>query len=110
MLDLTQSGDQRYKGKKASRKSLRSEEVAFDSDEADAVDKREHAQAELGHLLEGSDDDDDDEEYQDEDDQDQNVEKEEDMDPGVDFGAFGGASDDNGTDTDQSEDGDGDVT
>merc|ERR1719376_1528646 len=99
-----------------------------DDKETFTVDEREHAQAELGHLLEaGSDDEDDDVEDYDEDEADKNDdgdeeeeveegdeheaddvidEGEEEVDDGdeskkaIDFGDFGGASDDNGTDDD----------
>jgi len=109
MPDLTQSDDKRYKGKKASRKSLRSEEED-ESDDVDVLDEREHAQAELGHLLEAGSDDDEEEE-QDGEDEDSNEEEqeEEEVEQEVDFGAFGGASDDNGTDSDQSDE-NGEVT
>ena len=82
MPDPTLS-DGRYKGKKTTRKSLSSvQDDDRDGEEGLTVDEKEHAEAELGHLLEGggdsdeeleeeeeeaSEDDDDDEEAEEDD-------------------------------------------
>ena len=49
--------DQRYSGKKTSRKELAKLQKGLDSDEETGADYREHAAAELGHMFEGFDSD-----------------------------------------------------
>ena len=49
--------DQRYSGKKTSRKELAKLQKGLDSDEETGADYREHAAAELGHMFEGLDSD-----------------------------------------------------
>ena len=52
--------DQRYAGKKTSRKKLAKQQGLNDEDNVeDGEDIREHAAAELGHMFDGYEDDDD---------------------------------------------------
>ena len=62
MPDLTLS-EGRYKGKKATRKSLsgKPDDEDEEYDKGLSVDEKEHAEAELGYLLEGGSEDDDEE-------------------------------------------------
>ena len=111
--DLTRT-DSRYKGKKTSRKNLEGSDDDKDDEEEGGltIDEREHAQAELGYLLEGgSDDEEEEDEYEEEENDDGNdieeeveYEKDDDEQQGdIDYGAFGGMSDDNGTDEEPSD-------
>ena len=67
MPDLTLS-EGRYKGKKATRKSLsgKPDDEDEECDKGLSIDEKEHAEAELGYLLEGGPEDDDEESDQEE--------------------------------------------
>lgn len=83
MPDLTLS-EGRYKGKKATRKSLsgKPDDEDEEYDKGLSIDEKEHAEAELGYLLEGGSEDDDEESDQEEEEE-QGVSEEESIEENV---------------------------
>ena len=111
--------DDRYKGKKVSRKTADISRLD-ESNETSTIDEKEQAAAELGYLLEGGSEEDSDEET-DEDTAFTGAEKElinagvengndsYNLGNEIDYGSFGGMSEDEGTEDEESED-EGDVS
>lgn len=108
--------DERYKGKKVSRKSAEISRLD-DSNDVSTLDEKEQAAAELGYLLEGGSDEESDEETGSTEDEaskngiSENGKDSYDLGNEVDYGSFGGISEDEGTedegtDEEQSEDDD----
>ena len=109
------ASDDRYKGKKVSRKSAEIPRLD-DNNDISTLDEKEQAAAELGYLLEGGSDEESDEETGSTEDEASNngiVENGKDsynLGNEVDYGSFGGISEDEGTEDEgteeeQSEDG-----
>ena len=96
--------DDRYKGKKVSRKSAEISRLD-DSNDVSTLDEKEQAAAELGYLLEGGSDEESDEETGSTEDEASNngvVENGKDsynLGNEVDYGSFGGVSEDEGTES-----------
>jgi len=107
--------DDRYKGKKVSRKSAEISKLD-DSNDVSTLDEKEQAAAELGYLLEGASDEESDEETGSAEDEaskngiSENGKDSYNLGNEVDYGSFGGMSEegteDEGTDEEQSEDDD----
>jgi len=108
------ASDDRYKGKKVSRKSADLSKID-DDNTVSTIDEKEQAAAELGYLLEGGSDEDSEED-------DVSSENEEGKlngdavlngkdtsDNEIDYGAFGGMSEDEGTDDEESVEENGDI-
>ena len=110
--------DERYKGKKVTRKSADKSRLGEIASTIESLDEREHAAAELGHLLEGESEDEDSEgdenDSKTEDDEDDSIENDQNLDilgeengqdystsgkqSKIDFSSFGGMSDEETTD------------
>ena len=109
------ASDDRYKGKKVSRKSADLSRIDGDNT-VSTIDEKEQAAAELGYLLEGGSDEDSEEDVDvsSEDEEaklngDSVVNGKDKLDNEIDYGAFGGMSEDEGTDDEESVEEDGDI-
>jgi len=109
------ASDDRYKGKKVSRKSAELSRIDGDNT-VSTIDEKEQAAAELGYLLEGGSDEDSEEDVNvsSEDEEaklngDSVINGKDTLDNEIDYGAFGGMSEDEGTDDEESVEEDGDI-